>query len=135
MALGEACQRAVQNVDKNTENFLYYKQLIRQGLNCKYVELCKENCSPAIMTVAFEKLKGEVLLHMLEEWDIVVGTGSACSSKNKQSRLTAAIGLPAAFSEGVLRLSFSKYNTAEQARLLGEKLCRCVLSLQKTMGV
>lgn len=135
MALGEACQRAVQNVDKNTENFLYYKQLIRQGLNCRYVELCKENCSPAIMTVAFEKLKGEVLLHMLEEWDIVVGTGSACSSKNKQSRLAAAIGLPAAFSEGVLRLSFSKYNTAEQARLLGEKLCRCVLSLQKTMGV
>ncbi|MGN1066930.1 MAG: aminotransferase class V-fold PLP-dependent enzyme, partial [Candidatus Fimimonas sp.] len=77
--------------------------------------------------------KGEVLLHMLEQFEIIVGTGSACSSKNKQSRIAKAIGLAKNFTEGVLRISFCKYNTVEETEMLAEKLRSCVLQLRKTM--
>ena len=85
IALGDAVQLAVANVPQNTRKFLHFKEIIRNAIadaHCR--ELCVENCSPAIMTLAFENIKGEVLLHMLESYGIIVGTGSACSSKNKQ---------------------------------------------------
>ena len=71
---------------------------------------------------------------MLEKYDIIVGTGSACSSKNKQSRIAKAIGLNADYSEGMLRISFSKYNTTEDVNILAEKLADSVVQLRKIVG-
>lgn len=135
VALAEALQLAVANVTQNTQNFLQFKLVVRFSLEgvADWRENCIENCSPAIMSLAFADIKGEVLLHMLESFDIVVGTGSACSSKNKQSRIAKAIKLAPNYTEGVLRISFCKYNTLEEAQLLGEKLRECVLQLRKTM--
>ena len=113
---------------------MHFKEIIRNAIadaHCR--ELCVENCSPAIMTLAFENIKGEVLLHMLESYGIIVGTGSACSSKNKQSRIAKAIGLEKQFVEGVIRLSFSKYNTEDEVVFLAEKLKDCSQALRATM--
>ncbi len=135
MALAQSLQTAVQNVSPNTEKFLQFKQILRNSL-CyvpEWQELCVDNCSPAIFSVAFADVKGEVLLHMLEQFEIIVGTGSACSSKNKQSRIAKAIGLAKNFTEGVLRISFCKYNTVEETEMLADKLRLCVLQLRKTM--
>ena len=134
IALGDAVQLAVANVPQNTRKFLHFKEIIRNAIadaHCR--ELCVENCSPAIMTLAFENIKGEVLLHMLESYGIIVGTGSACSSKNKQSRIAKAIGLEKQFVEGVIRLSFSKYNTEDEVVFLAEKLKDCSQALRTTM--
>ncbi len=135
VSLATALEIALSNVASNTQDFTLYKQTIRNAL-CdipNWKENCIANCSPAIMSLAFADVKGEVLLHMLEQYDIIVGTGSACSSKNKQSRIAKAIGLDTNYSEGVLRISFSKYNTLEEVQLLAEKLSFCVKSLRKTM--
>lgn len=135
MALAQSLQTAVQNVSPNTEKFLQFKQILRNSLCSvpEWQELCSNNCSPAIFSVAFADVKGEVLLHMLEQFEIIVGTGSACSSKNKQSRIAKAIGLAKNFTEGVLRISFCKYNTVEETEMLAEKLRLCVLQLRQTM--
>lgn len=135
VALGVSMQRAVNCVDKNTEKFLKYKEIIRNSLAdiADWRENCTQNVSPAIMSLAFADIKGEVLLHMLEIHEIIVGTGSACSSKNKQSRIAKAIGLPLRFSEGVIRISFSKNNSTEQVQFLADKLALCVRNLRKTM--
>ena len=119
----------------NAHNFTEYKQIIRNALASvsDWKEICTENVSPAIMSLAFADIRGEVLVHMLEKYDIIIGTGSACSSKNKQSRFAKAIGLEAKYSEGVIRISFSKYNTKEEAELLAEKLRLCITDLRKTM--
>lgn len=137
IALSQALKKAADFVGSNAERFLYFKNIIRDGLGCveKWKENCTENCSPAIMSLAFYGIKGEVLLHMLEEYQIIVGTGSACSSKNKQSRIAKAIGLPQDYSEGIIRISFCKYNTEDEVRLLADKLAECVVSLRKTMHV
>ena len=135
VALSMAVQRSQSLLESNAKNFENYKNVIRQALNgiTNWKENCVENVSPAVMSLAFADVKGEVLLHMLEKYDIIVGTGSACSSKNKQSRIAKAIGLGANYAEGVLRISFSKYNTQEEVEWLAEKLAESVVQLRKTM--
>lgn len=135
VALSVAVPRAQSLVSENNFKYVEYKHTIRQFLQeiPNWQEICANNVSPAIMSLAFADIKGEVLLHMLEKYDIIVGTGSACSSQNKQSRIAKAIGLSANYSEGVLRISFSKYNTSEEVELLAEKLAECVKALRKTM--
>ena len=135
VALAVAVERAQKKLEENTANYLEYKRIVRNALSGVggWRENCTQDVSPAIMSLAFESVKGEVLLHILESYDIVVGTGSACSSKNKQSRIAKAIGLEASYSEGLIRLSFSKYNTFEEVQLLADKLAESVLLLRKTM--
>jgi len=135
VSMARALEKAVAVLDDNSKCYLQYKELIRKELATldDWKENCVDNCSPAVMSLAFDDIKGEVLLHMLEEFDIVVGTGSACSSKNKQSRVAKAIGLPKEYTEGILRISFCKYNTLEEVKLLAEKLKESVLSLRKTV--
>lgn len=135
IALSEAVSRAQSLLEQNSIQYEKFKLIIRKYLQhiSDWRENCVDNVSPAIMSLAFADIKGEVLLHMLEKYDIIVGTGSACSSKNKQSRIAKAIGLDARYTEGILRISFSKYNTTEEVELLGEKLAECVLQLRKTM--
>ena len=135
VSLSIAIPRAQSLLADNTTKFETYKNIIRKSLQdvSDWQENCLNDVSPAIMSLAFADVKGEVLLHMLEQYGIIVGTGSACSSKNKQSRIAKAIGLNARYTEGILRISFSKYSTQEEVALLGEKLAECVLQLRKTM--
>lgn len=132
-----ALEKAVASVSEHAKQFERYKAIIAEKL--QGIPMCKINCaenvSPAIMSIAFSKIKSEVLMHMLESDDIVVGMGSACSSKNKHSRILSAISLEKDYLEGVIRVSFSKYNTEDEVRNLAEKLVTNVALLRKTMGV
>ena len=100
-----------------------------------YKILCNTDNTPRILTAAFADIKGEVLVHMLEKYNIVVGTGSACSSANKQSRVAKAIGLEPRYTEGIIRISFTDGITVVDADFLADKLVQCVAELRKTMGV
>ena len=73
-----------------------------------------ENASPYILNVSAAGLRGEVLLHMLNDRGVLVGTGSACSSKNRYSRVMLACGLDERSADGVLRISFFRDNTLEE---------------------
>lgn len=68
--------------------------------------------APHIANISFPGLKGEVLLHALEEEGIYVSTGSACGSREKKtSHVLEELGLDEASAEGALRFSFSFLNT------------------------
>ena len=69
---------------------------------------------PSVLNIGFLGCKGEVLLHMLEQADIFVSTGSACSSKKSGCHVLAAMGLDRSQIEGAIRFSFSEENTKEQ---------------------
>lgn len=135
IALAQAVKLACDNIKQNSLNYTRYKQTIRDKLiNIdNWQENCTDDVSPAIMSLAFADIKGEVLLHMLENYDIIIGTGSACSSKNKQSRLSKSIKLDGRYSEGIIRISFSKYNSLEEVELLADKLANSVIELRKIM--
>ena len=67
-------------------------------------------------SISFKKLRSEVLLHALEDREIYVSSGSACSSNKKQSFILTlnAIALSDEFKDGTLRFSFSIENTKEE---------------------
>ncbi len=66
------------------------------------------NSSPYILNVSFRNIRGEVLLHYLEDKEIYVSTTSACSSKGtRKSPILQAIGLNDIEIEGGIRFCFS----------------------------
>ncbi len=81
-----------------------------------------EEGAPHILNCSFLGVRGEVLLHALEERGIYVSTGSACSSHKKgKNRVLASIGVEGERAEGAIRFSLSAENTPEEmARTAGE---------------
>ena len=70
---------------------------------------------------------------MLEKNDIIVGTGSACSSKNPFSRVLKEAGHDNKTLDGVVRISFSYDTTIEDVLVAVEKLNENALNLKKAM--
>ncbi len=64
-----------------------------------------------ILSISFFGIKGEVLLHCLEKYEIYVSTGSACSSKHVGNRVLTAMGLKNEEMQGNIRFSFSEFTT------------------------
>ncbi len=68
--------------------------------------------SPAIVNFCFAPVEGEVMLHHLEEKEIYVGLGSACSAHSKEpSKILMGIGLTPEEARCSLRISFGPQNT------------------------
>lgn len=84
-----------------------------------------EDGAPHILNVSFPGVRGEVLLHALEQREIYVSTGSACSAHKKgNNRVLAAAGVRGARQEGALRLSLCPFNTLEEMDRAAEEIGR-----------
>ena len=92
-----------------------------------------ENASPYIVSLSADGLKGEVLQHILEEKDIIVGTGSACSSRNHYSRVLKECGYSSGVLEGVLRISFTSDTTEKEVLTAAEAINSATHNLRKIM--
>ena len=72
--------------------------------------------APQILSISVMGVRSEVLLHALEDREIYVSAGSACSShKRKPSATLSAMGMSGDQIESTVRLSFSESNTMEEA--------------------
>ncbi len=72
--------------------------------------------APHVVSLSFDGVRAEVLLHALEEKGIYVSAGSACASNHPHTSDTlTAIGIPAEHLDSTLRFSFSVMNTEEDA--------------------
>lgn len=86
-----------------------------------------EDGAASVLNVSFLGTRGEVLLHTLEQDDIYVSTGSACSSNKKgRSHVLSAMGLSEKEIEGAIRFSFSEFNTIEEMDYVLEKVKNAV---------
>ena len=93
-----------------------------------------ENSSPYILTVGAKGVRGEVIMHALENEGIIVGNGSACSSKNRFSRVIEACGYDNVILDGVVRISFSTETTLDEAIYCAQKLNESVSKLKNILG-
>ncbi|MBE7084837.1 MAG: cysteine desulfurase [Clostridiales bacterium] len=94
-----------------------YNSLLWSGLDKDiFVRLSTDDGLPYILSVSALGLRGEILLHMLEDKGVIVGTGSACSSnaKTRYSKVVLACGYDEKTADGVLRISFSNATTKEE---------------------
>ena len=76
---------------------------------------CDRNGAPHIVSVSVEGVRSEVLLHALEDKEIYVSAGSACSAHKPQPSATLqAIGLSKELLGSTIRFSFSMFTTMEE---------------------
>lgn len=134
MGLKVATEFMYENL-KEREKYLYgLREILIDGIskieNHKF--LTNKNGVANIVTVAFENIRSEVLLHFLESEKIYISTGSACS-KGKKSRTFDGIRLENKFSDGVIRISLSEFNTEQEINTFVEKLEKYVNEIRKIM--
>ncbi len=79
--------------------------------------------APHVVSVSFDGIKSEVLLHALEAEHVYVSSGSACSSNHPGiSGTLKAIGVSQKLLDSTLRFSFSYTSTIEEVDYAIEKL-------------
>lgn len=108
----------VQNIEGATVNGIH--------------QITLQETAPHIVSVSFEGIRSEVLLHALEEKGVYVSSGSACSSNHPAlSGTLQAIGLNKNALESTLRFSFSVYTTVEELDIAIEALKQLLPILRK----
>mgnify|MGYP002795221777 FL=1 len=125
-----AAKKKFSSLKEDFKRIRSYNLAVRQGLDKTIFRvLSSENASPYILSVSARGLRGEVLLHMLDDAGVMVGTGSACSSKNRYSRVILACGLDERSADGVLRISFAATTTLQETEQAIGIINSCAASL------
>ena len=89
-----------------------------------------ENALPYILNISVLGFRSETLLHFLENIDIFVSSGSACS-KGKGSYVLNEMGLEKQIADSALRISFSRFNTKEDIDKLVSGINSAIAKLRK----
>lgn len=135
VSLENAVEMACSNIDKNYLHISGLKKLFLNSLantGLKYVVHSSDLASPYIVSLSFVGVRAETLLNMLDDVGVMIGNGSACSSKNSGNRILEAMGVSKAEVESNVRISFSRFNTEEEVVKLVDCIKTCVVSyLQK----
>ena len=91
-----------------------------------------EDGAPHILNLSFLGVRGEVLLHALERYGILVSTGSACAAKKQgKNRILNAIGISGARQEGAIRFSFCPFNTENEADIVSDAISEQIRVLRR----
>lgn len=131
---GLASEMIHESLEANFQNVSALKTKFTEGLKVLDIPrktLAGEKTSPYIINISFSGVKAEVLLHHLEERNIFVSTGSACSSrKSVHSHVLKAMGLKAQDIEGAVRFSLTGTTTEEEIDLTLEAVKEIVPRIQ-----
>jgi len=117
---GVAASEASENRKEKAEQLFQVKKHFIERLaeieNIRVNSPLGNKHSDGILNVSFLGVRGEVLLHALEDYQIYVSTGSACSSKQSghSNHVLPALGLSEDQVEGAIRFSFSYFNTVDE---------------------
>ena len=124
--LGKAIEILFEDLDANIEKIRDNKDYLYMRISQKIdgirlnSDLLTGVCH--VLNVSFDQVKGEVLLHYLDDEGISVSTGSACSAKKKGSHVLNAIGLSPEQVDGTIRFSLSEDNTKDEIDYVVETL-------------
>ena len=130
-----AAKKKYENIRENYSKVLEFNDYLRKNVDLNNIKIISsEKGSPYILSLSAEGLKGEVVMHALETEGIIVGNGSACSSRARFSRVLEACGYNEKVLDGVIRVSFSSENTMEEIKVFTENLNRTVKKYKGIMG-
>ncbi len=139
IGLGTAVELIFDDIENKIIKMRKLKNRLIDGIqteidDVKINGISGEGSAPHIVNISFLGIKGEVLLHMLEQDHIYVSTGSACSSKKRgQSHVLKEMGLKDEEIESAIRFSFSHHNKEEEIDYVIEKVKHHVKNLRKIM--
>lgn len=119
-----ALKRSQEDIDEHYDQVSKINEYLRNELSKrKATILSPEDALPYVLNVSFDGFESETMLHCLERYNIYVSTISACSSKTKKiSYVLEAMGVDRKLATNAVRLSFSRFNTMEEAKIFIEKI-------------
>lgn len=125
--IGIAAREMYDHFDRNLAHLLDIKDYLMDKLEeLEGVTLNSKRgleSAPQIVSASFSGVRSEVLLHALEDWEIYVSSGSACSSNHPAiSGTLKAIGVKQELLDSTLRFSLGIENTKEQIDYAAEAL-------------
>ena len=136
--LGVAVKEAYQNLEEKAAHLQALKQQLIDGLKDITDVFIQGQASegggaPHIVSVSFAGVRSEVLLHALEDRQIYISSGSACSSNKKLpvSTVLKEAHVPKELLDSTVRFSFSSQTTEEEIAYCIEELHRIVPMLRK----
>lgn len=139
LGLGEAAKCLYDGMDNKLEKMWNFKNVFVDIIKDEIEDIKingfeKEGSAPHIANISFLGVRGEVLLHSLEQDGIYVSTGSACSSKkSSKSYVLKAMGLSDEEIDGAIRFSFSYNNKLEEIDYVVEKVKKHVKYIRNIM--
>lgn len=118
--MGEAARLAYEHFDEKIEKMIAIKDYLMDQLEkMEGIHLNSfrgTQSAPHILSVSVQGVHAEVLLHALEDREIYVSSGSACSSNHPGiSGTLKGIGLEDEFLDSTVRISLCSENTLEEA--------------------
>lgn len=118
--MGVAAKEAYENFDERINKISDLKYYLMDELEKLEGAILNtgrgENFAPQVISVSFEDIRAEVLLHALEDRGIYVSSGSACSSNHPGiSGTLKAIGVRENLLDATIRISLSELNNKEEA--------------------
>ena len=133
----KAAQMTFEEMESRYDKVLELKKYFVERLNeIKDIRVNGEidGFSSYILNVSFLGVRAEVLLHLLEEQNIYVATGSACTSKSSAahgSYVIKSLGLSNKEVESAIRFSFSYENTKEEVDYTIDVLKKSLMFLRR----
>jgi cysteine desulfurase len=117
VGLTEAVQLATDNFDANLQRLKELRQALVEGI--RTIPHSRINSpadgAPHLLNASFPGIRGEVLVHFLEQKRIFVAMGAACSSKKKgASHVLESIGLGQEQILSAIRFSLAPTITLDQ---------------------
>ena len=134
--MGVAAKEAYDEFDKRIEKIKSLKNFIMDELEKIDGAVLNtgrgDSFAPQIISVSFEDIRAEVLLHALEDRGIYVSSGSACASNHPGiSGTLKAVGIREDLLDATIRISLSELNNMEEAKYLIDNLNELLPLLRK----
>lgn len=138
IGFGEACDLVCSNFKEENRRLnelkkLYAKRLSEEIEDIRINSSLEEDGAPHILNVSFKNVRGEVLVHYLEQKGIYISTGSACSSRAKNNRILEAINLDREYIDGTIRISLGCFNSPDEVEYVVENIKQSVADIRKIM--
>jgi cysteine desulfurase len=136
IALGKACQIALENMEEENTRVKILRDKLEKGIlkSCPdcFVNGDIENRLPNTTNISFEFIEGESILMMLDQFGICASSGSACTSGSLEpSHVLRAMGVPFTAAHGSVRFSLSRYSTEQEVDFVIEKMPAIVNRLRE----
>lgn len=117
-ATAKALRLAMENQEVFASKTQQMKEVIRKEL-ANYPDVTifsgEDHFAPHILTFGIKEVRGEVVVHAFEEFDIYISTTSACSSKaGKPAGTLIAMGVDKSIAQTAVRLSLDLENDMSQ---------------------
>ena len=117
-ATAKALRLAMENQEAFANKTQQMKEVIRKEL-ANYPDVTifssEDHFAPHILTFGIKGVRGEVVVHAFEEFDIYISTTSACSSKaGKPAGTLIAMGVDKSIAQTAVRLSLDTENDMSQ---------------------